>query len=620
MYPQVLVTVAGLLALVTLTTSAAGVEPQHNTIYFLKEGRMVLRPALGKVTLNASLAPLFEVYDLLHDRIQSLTSQRLDSFEKDLRELTIISLEDHMTRAWRLLQEDLRQGLPVDDTNEFDGLLDAIRDQEQEREETMTSNLPVDRTMASQSTTSTSTSRPTTSTSTSRPTTSKIATNTSRSRSRRTLHGLSNMESRVVLEPGALRPIGVCNALKKLIDRDDRRLEGINTTHLQLAIIGLDKDINTLIEVFTRETESLARSLEQLLRGEFPVSLIRTADLMRGFEQATRQAKELGWSPVVQGFEDWLQVPQPSFRYEGEHLELDLRVPFSQGMPAKLYEFRATPWATNGFVVKVRPEKKYMAWDTELRLAAELTEEDLKQCPNWEGLHWCPSPPTVERTPSELCLYNLFQQRVAELERTCPLVAETGRTEAIRVMPNVYHLYTQEPTTLVQECAGQAEPTVTHLPPHFVLKLNRSCPRAYTSTQVYNLEETEATGKQLAGQAFSKQMSKWLEELVSPPESMLAGKMLQQHEEENEHPLSLKHLKKAIRQYVLTQMKEALVYVTFTILPMILLGALTICLRRCASRWRKRPRTRDAPPGVTNRLPFRLIATPANRIIELNHQ
>ena len=534
---------------------------------------MVLRPALGMVTLNASLAPMFEVYDLLHERLQSLTIQRLDSFEKDFRMLTITSLEDHMTRAWRLLQEDLRQGLPVDDVNKFDDRLDEIRERSQGEETTA-----VNSTMASQSTPSTSTSRPTTSTSTSRTTTSKSATNTSRSRSRRALHDLLNMESRVVLEPGALRPIGVCNALRELITQDDQRLEEAEGKRLQLAIIGLDKDVSAMIEVFTRETEALTRSLEQLLRGEFPMSLIRTADLMRGFQQATRQAKERGWNPVVRNFEEWIQVPQPRFRYEGNHLELDLRVPFSQGMPASLYEYRATPWTTNGFVIKVQPERKYMAWDTELRLAAELTEEDLKQCPHWEGMHWCPTPPTVERTPSELCLYNLFQQRVSDLERTCPLVAETGRTETVKVTPNVYHLYTQEPTTLVQECAAQTDPIVTQLPPHFVLRLNRSCPRAYTSTQAYNLEEVHAQGKEIAGQAFGQRMSTWLEELVSPPESMLAGKVLQQHEEENEHPLSLKHLKKAIRQYVLTQMKEALVYVTFTILPMILLGALTMCL------------------------------------------
>ena len=412
----------------------------------------------------------------------------------------------------------------------------------------------------------------------------------------------------------------MCRTLKELIARDDQRLEGAGTTRLELAVTGMDKDVNILIEVFTRELESLARSLEQLLRGEFPVALIRTVDLTRGFEQVTRRAKEMGWNPVVQGFESWLQVPQPRFRYEEERLELDLRVPFSQGMPAKLYEFRATPWATNGFVVRVQPEKRYMAWDTELRLAAELTEEDLKKCPGWEGLHWCPNPPAVERTPSELCLYNLFQQRVSELERTCPLVAETRRTEAVKVMPNVYHLYSQEPTTLVQECEGQPEPTMTHLPPHFVLKLNHSCPRAYTSTQAYNLEETEDTSKELAGQPLSKKMVQWLEEVVSTPEAMLAGEVLRRHEEENYHPLSLKHLKKAIRQYVLNQMKEALVYVTFTVLPMILLGAITICLRRCATRWRKRPRTRDAPLNFANRLPFRTIETPANRIIELNYQ
>lgn len=593
-YPMVIV---GLLSLMMLSLS--GVELQHNAIYFLKEGKMVLRPTMGTVALNVSLAPLLEVYDLLHDRIQSLTSQRMDSFEKTLREMTITSLEDHMARAWHMLQEDLRQGLPVDDANEFEGILDELQAKAQAGEATTESGS-------------------TTSITTSRPTTSRSTTSTSRSRGRRAFPDLSTTESRVVLEPGALRPIGVCQTLKELIARDDRRLEDVNTTHLQLAVNGMDKDVNILIGVFIRETEALAQSLEQLLRGELPVSLIRAADLMGGFQKATQQAKELGWTPIVQGFEEWLQVPQPRFRYEGNHLELSLRVPFSQGAPANLYEYRATPWMSNGFVVKVRPEKKYMAWDTELRLAAELTEDELKRCPSWEGMHWCSNPPTVERTPSELCLYNLFQQRVADLERTCPLVAESRRKETIRMLPNVYHLYNQEPTTLIQECATQTEPIMTHLSPHFVLKLNRSCPRAYTSTQAYNLEEAEDQGTELSGQTFSQRMSKWLEELVSTPELMLAEKVLQKHEEENEHPLSLKHLKKAIRQYILNQMKEALVYVTFTILPMMILAALAMCLRRCTNHWRKRPSTRDAPRNTANRTQFQSLS--ANRMIELNLQ
>ena len=71
------ITIISLMGLATVVSHHEGL----NQVHFEKVGRIVLRPAFGHVWLEADLRPLFEVYDLLRDRVEAILGQRPQSFE-----------------------------------------------------------------------------------------------------------------------------------------------------------------------------------------------------------------------------------------------------------------------------------------------------------------------------------------------------------------------------------------------------------------------------------------------------------------------------------------------------------------------------------------------------------
>ena len=608
MSPLVLVILIGL-------TTTLGHHEGVNQVHFEKVGRIVLRPAFGHVWLEADLRPLFEVYDLIRDRVEAILGQRPQSFDQTLRRMDLARLGEQLTTVWSWLQTDLKAMVPVNEENDFLDVLSEVMDKVEEAGAPRGDVVPASVTP--------STTTPKVKTTTTARSTSSTTTTVPRRTGRATLrrpptsgHGLLEEEPEIRLAEGELRILGESLKLRELVELDDQRFKSTDPTQFENAMVGMERDLVQLVDYLQRELGEFTRSLSQLARSIFPPDLISAKAIQQVMIQLDREIAERGGYPVIRGLEDWASVPQPECHYKEGRLELHLVLPFSRDEPANLYQHKPSPWVHEEFFLRTRPKKAFLAWDLESRLAAELTPEELEACDKWDQMFWCQETLPMARDPSSLCLFNLFHQRPTEIESSCDLEVTSRREEITRIGPNQFQLHVDQPSTIAVGCLGRTEPLVLPVTDLANLKLNTSCPWAHSQKYVFSYQPTLEEEGTMLSRPFTSAMTSWLENLVPMPERLIARKVIRDFETNQFRSVPLGQLKQTVKAYIWNEVKEAGVYILLVSTPLSLLLFLGAAVRWCL---RLRKRGRHGPRGEVVRWRGEYLRPTAREIVELEN-
>ena len=119
----------------------------------------------------------------------------------------------------------------------------------------------------------------------------------------------------------------------------------------------------------------------------------------------------------------------------------------------RLYQYVSAPFPLrDNIVATIRHEKEYLALDPSGTVGKELSATEILKCDRINRIYHCNGENMLQKNLEQLCLYNLYNQRVEEIEDLCDMEINKVRSHAIQLSGNQFRILVTEPTQLTWIC------------------------------------------------------------------------------------------------------------------------------------------------------------------------
>lgn len=600
-----------------------------NSITFIRQGQLVLRPEYGRIYSEFTVDSLLTVHNLLLDRLETTLAFQNVTEERKQRMHLLELQEDRMLTVWHLLQDKLSVPLPSRPINRFNITLfnillnqpdstlsreesfitQQVLDQPRTKEVTGNSNedilrqtlknltMPdhiavieeqevVDRALGETRVLNTTTRAPV-------PTTrTKEKPKARPGRSARVALSIPQVEEPqgtpkppplwIWLPGDSLFIMKTCQYLTEVLESEEMQIHDRDGGEINSVLAALDSIFAQYSKEFTDALKDFGLALTTLRQGQISPLLFHSRDLTDAIVGLQNLAQEQGLHPVYRSLSQLLQTLHPWVAVDASDLtvQFDIEVPYSREDPASLYRYVPSPWATKYYYLRIEPERIYLAFDREHRYVAELDVPTINGCQEVQGVWLCKGPMTIHRQPEKSCLYNLYHQRTRGIENSCPVQVGSPREEVARLLQNLYQITSPQTLTMLTDCENQ-DPRASSFTGQRLINLTHDCPRITAGEQIFLHQTQGHDTEQLQRMNLTEDTAIWLENLLSDPREWVLSKLLKDLEKIFAKPVPLCALKDHIGKFIWEQVKDALVYVVLTGFPLLCISVLGLCCRGC---------------------------------------
>lgn len=618
---------------------AAIPSPEANSVTFVRQGQLVLRPEYGHIYAAFTIEPILTVHNLLLDRLETLLEYQRTPEDRSQR-IHILDLQkDRILTVWHLLQDRLSNSLPPRPDNVFNATLrdillnrpaahlsreearvvQQVLDQPRNKDLTGNSNadvlrrvtdtftLPenltsieeqgvIDRALGGASGTNVTNAAPRALMSTTprpretpkkRPGRSLYLSPTRPAESNPTPLTTGDealtADLAVRLEGDSLFIMKTSRYLLDALLSDEMQLQDLDGDEIGPILAALDSIFTQWSKEFTEALKDFGMALTALRIGQISPLLFHARDLTDSILDLQDLARDRSLHPVYRSLDQLLLTLQPRVTTEAMNsvVHIDVEVPYSRETPANLYRYVPSPWITPYYYLRVEPERVYLAFDREHKYVAELDVPTMNGCQIAQGIWLCKGPLVIHQRPEESCLYNLYHQRTRGIENTCPVQVASPKEDIVRLMQNVYQVTSPNTLTVITECSDHTEPRVSSFRGQKLLNLTQECPQIVAGQLRFLHQSAGHDREQLQRVNFTEDTSVWLENLLTDPREWVLSKLLKDLEKVFAKPVPLHALKDHINKFIWEQIKDALVYVILTGFPLLCLSVLGLCVRSC---------------------------------------
>ena len=150
-----------------------------------------------------------------------------------------------------------------------------------------------------------------------------------------------------------------------------------------------------------------------------------------------------------------------------------------------LYRYVPAPFFLDDSKValEIHSEYEYLALDTHSMMGKQMRASEFQLCRKVGTIYHCPHMNLLNKNLETLCLYNLYSQSTAQIEKTCKVEISLLNSHAVQISTSLYRILTIKPMQLVRDCITGSN--VTTIQGVYMLTLTTECPKASTPEHLF---------------------------------------------------------------------------------------------------------------------------------------
>ena len=258
----------------------------------------------------------------------------------------------------------------------------------------------------------------------------------------------------------------VMKEMSRMITRED-------TTASEAMVLETTFAVEAVLEAIRRKLEAI----ETIRGGRFALDLVSPQALEEGIKKLEAEALKTGRVISIKSVMDLKLLPA-SYAWvpETRTFSVIVHVAFSRKSDRmRLYNHLDTPIKIHDkFFSQIGMiEEKYLALSNDMSHYMTLTVEDLQACQKIVDNYYCPSS-VVFKKQRKSCLLSLYETKLDEVQKFCPVYLTDDVSKAIKIAPNKYVWVETTPKDLTISC-NDRKLTTQQVSGVFEIEINAGC-------------------------------------------------------------------------------------------------------------------------------------------------
>ena len=238
-------------------------------------------------------------------------------------------------------------------------------------------------------------------------------------------------------------------------------------------------EVDRLSRIFVSETSMFLTGLQALLDNKFSPLLVDPEQLQNAYDEIVDRAKEVNLAPITDDADLIFQAEVSVLGTQDEDLLCIIHIPLYSGELMNLFRYVPAPFLLqDGLTATIKSEKTYLALDPSGTLGKELSEAEIFRCKHINWIYHCGNENVLQKNLSQLCLFNLYRQRMDGIERFCDVSVSEIASHAVQLSGNQFRIMASWPTQLT--IASKEGAKVETIQGVHLLTLTKTCPKANT--------------------------------------------------------------------------------------------------------------------------------------------
>ena len=278
-------------------------------------------------------------------------------------------------------------------------------------------------------------------------------------------------------------------------------------------------EVERLSRIFVSETAMFLTGLQALLDNQFSPLLVDPEQLQTAYNEIVDKAKEVNLAPITDDADLIFQSGVSVLGTQDGDLVCIIHIPLYSKELMNLFHYVPAPFLLqDGLTAMIRNDKSYLALDPSGSLGKELSEAEIFHCKRINRIYHCGNENVLQKHLSQLCLFNLYKQRMKEIERFCDVSVSEVASHAVQLSGNQFRILISRPTQLTIACTEGAK--VETIQGVHLLTLTEACPKANTPHHFFVRNPHMVSSQQLIPLPLIHDAKEWLREINATNEDV----------------------------------------------------------------------------------------------------
>ena len=272
-------------------------------------------------------------------------------------------------------------------------------------------------------------------------------------------------------------------------------------------------EVDTLTHQIQGEIDLFLGGVSRLLDRQFGVTLADPDKLQKWYDTLSGKARTRGLQTVSEDAGIIFRSETSVIRTADGDLTCIIHIPMYSGQLMHLYRYIDAPFLlAQDVVATIKSEKEFLAIDSTGTLGKEMSLADLANCKVVNRIYHCGSENVLQKNLKQLCLYNLYHQRVEGIEENCRVEISKTRSHAVQLSGSQFRILVTSPTRLTRACKS-GDTKVETLNGVNTVTLDEECPKASTPDHLFVRNPDLLSSQQLIALPLIEKATEWIESI-----------------------------------------------------------------------------------------------------------
>ena len=347
---------------------------------------------------------------------------------------------------------------------------------------------------------------------------------------------------------------------------------------------GITNEISQMKRMFLSEFSMFLTGFQSLIKGRFSPLLVNPDLLQSTYNDIVTKARQEHLHPISDDADIIFQSPTSVVGTEEGDLLTIIHIPLYRGSLMRMYRYVSAPFPLReDVVVTIKHNKDYLALDPSGTVGKELSSTEVLACNHINRIFHCTGENVLQKNLDDLCLYNLFYQRVDQIEDLCSGEIGKVKSHAIQLSGNQFRILVTEPTQLAKICLdGKTE--VETIEGFYILTLSDTCPKANTPDHIFIRNPHVVSSQQLIALPNVQTAAKWFDNKDNSFAGIDLKPALEEVESTREGPISIEVFRKQIETKNTRFYKNVVDYVQLALTAIAVTYAIYLILKLLRDR------------------------------------
>ena len=314
----------------------------------------------------------------------------------------------------------------------------------------------------------------------------------------------------------------------------------------EIKRVGLETEIAQMKRIFLSEFSLFLTGIQSLIEGHFSPLFVNPDLLQSTYDDIVNKARSESLNPVSNDADTLFQSPTSVIGTNDGDLLIIVHIPLYSGSLMRLYRYVAAPFPLrDNIVATIRHGKEYLALDPSGTVGKELSATEILKCDRINRIHHCNGENVLQKNLERLCLYNLYHQRVDEIEDFCNVEIGKVKSHAIQLSGNQFRILVTEPTQLTWICHDGSSKVET-ISGVYILTLTEACSKANTPDHVFNRNPHVVSSQQLIALTLIQKAERWFQTIEQRFKGIDLEPIFEELQLETEGPISIQQFRHRI--------------------------------------------------------------------------